>query len=93
MDHQVWRALAFGHVLLALLLVAKTRTTSLIFILLCALMVLRNVGLSWCRLLPLPVVGLLLAGGARYVTGLSAPAQAQMLVARHQLKSGISRRV
>lgn len=72
-DHTLLRALALAYVVIALLLFAKTRTASLIFVLLCGLMLLRNVTLSWRSILALGAMGILLAGGVKYVAGLPPP--------------------
>lgn len=72
-DHALWRAAALLYIVFALLLLAKTRTASLIFILLCCVMLLRNMRFSWRKslLLLLPVG--LLGVGANYIAGLPAP--------------------
>ena len=72
-DHALWRAAAFAYIVIALLLLAKTRTASVIFILLCCVMMLRNMRFSWRKslLLLLPVG--LLGVGANYIAGLPAP--------------------
>jgi O-antigen ligase len=72
-NHTLLRALALAYVVIALLLFAKTRTASLIFILLCGLMLLRNVTLNWRSMLALSALGLLLAGGVKYVADLPPP--------------------
>lgn len=73
-NHALWRALALLYVLGALLLMAKTRTASLIFILLCGLMLLRNFSYSWKRLLPILLLAIALAGGIKFVADLPPPA-------------------
>lgn len=73
-DHALWRALALLYVVGALLLMAKTRTASLIFILLCGLMLMRNFSYSWKRLLPVLLLAVALAGGIKWVADLPPPA-------------------
>lgn len=72
-DYVLWRAAVFVYIVIALLLLAKTRTASVIFILLCCVMILRNVRFSWRKslllLLPVGVLGM----GANYIAGLPAP--------------------
>lgn len=72
-DFALWRAAALVYVVLALLLLAKTRTASVIFIVLCCVMLLRNIRFSWRKslllLLPIGVLGM----GANYIAGLPAP--------------------
>ena len=46
-NHALWHVLAFVYVVVALLLLAKTRTASVIFILLCFLFFSRNTRFSW----------------------------------------------
>ena len=70
---RVWRFLILLYVALALVLLAKTRTASLLFVLLCALLALRQLGWSW-RTVALPVVLLALAaGGWKYALDLPKP--------------------
>ena len=73
-NHAVWRALALLYVVTALLVLAKTRTASLIFILLCGLMLFRNFSFSWRRTLPLIGLAIVLLGAVKYVAGLPPPA-------------------
>lgn len=73
-DHTVWRALALLYVLIALLLFAKSRTASLIFVLLCGLMLLRNVRLNWRSAVLAAALGAILFIGVKYVAALPAPA-------------------
>lgn len=72
-DHAAWRAAAFIYIVIALLLLAKTRTATVIFFLLCGVMMLRNVQFSWSKalllLLPVGFLGM----GANYLAGLPAP--------------------
>ncbi|MCU6435781.1 O-antigen ligase family protein [Undibacterium sp. Jales W-56] len=73
-NHLLIRILVLIYVGLALLLLAKTRTASLIFVLLCVLMALRNLRCSWRSGLALAC---LLAAGLgiwNYVLSLPAPA-------------------
>lgn len=72
-DHALWRAAAFVYIVFALLLLAKTRTASVIFILLCCIMMLRNMRLSWRKALLLLLPVGLLGVGANYLAGLPAP--------------------
>ncbi|MBX9868848.1 MAG: O-antigen ligase family protein, partial [Burkholderiaceae bacterium] len=72
-NYHVWRGLALLYVVIALLVLAKTRTASLLFLLLCGLMLFRNFSWRWPSVLS--VVALLLLGvaGVRYVLALPAP--------------------
>jgi O-antigen ligase len=72
-NHHVWRALALLYVVIALLVLAKTRTASLLFLLLCGLMLLRNFNWRWPSVLSLAALLLLGAAGVRYVLALPAP--------------------
>jgi O-antigen ligase len=72
-NHTLWRAAAFIYIVIALLLLAKTRTASVIFILLCCLMLLRNIRFSWSKLLLLFIPVVPLAFGINYLAGLPAP--------------------
>jgi O-antigen ligase len=72
-DHALWRAFAFIYIVFALLLLAKTRTASVIFILLCSLFVLRNSQFSWRKLLLLLLPIGFLGMGANYIASLPAP--------------------
>ncbi|MBI3285432.1 MAG: O-antigen ligase family protein [Burkholderiales bacterium] len=77
-DHRVWRVLVLLYVVAALVLLAKTRTASLIFVLLCGLMAMRQFRWSW-RSLWLPLLLLAaLAGGWKYALGLPAPATCEV---------------
>lgn len=73
-DHLLWRAAALLYVLVALLLLAKTRTASLIFFLLCAVMLLRNFSFTWRKLVALSIPVLISVAGMNYMAGLPAPA-------------------
>jgi O-antigen ligase len=55
----LWRAVSFVYVLVALVLCSKSRTASLLFVLLCGLLVFRNFSFRWWQLVT--VLGLLLA--------------------------------
>jgi O-antigen ligase len=46
----VWRTLSFVYVLIALVLCTKSRTASLLFVLLCGLLVFRNFSFRWWQL-------------------------------------------
>lgn len=72
-NHHVWRALALLYVVIALLVLAKTRTASLLFLLLCGLMLLRNFSWRWPSVLSLLALMLLGVAGVRYVLALPAP--------------------
>ncbi len=72
-DHAVLRGLALLYVVAALLLLAKTRTASLIFILLCGMLLLHNFSFSLKRLAPLLLVGLATAGGIYHLAHLPPP--------------------
>ncbi|MFZ6750294.1 O-antigen ligase family protein [Undibacterium sp. Ren11W] len=89
-DHQLLRLLALAYVVLALLLFAKTRTASLIFVLLCALILLRNLRLSWRSMLAIAGLGLLLAAAVRYVASLPPPATCitKLMVSEQHLNPG-----
>ena len=72
-NHHLWRALALLYVVFALFVLAKTRTASLLFLLLCGLMLFRNFSWRWPSLLSLAAVLLLSVAGLRYVLTLPAP--------------------
>ena len=72
-NHALWRAAVFGYLVVALLLLAKTRTASLIFILLCGLMLFRNSSFSWRKVLLLFIPLVPMAFGINYLAGLPAP--------------------
>lgn len=72
-NHHGWRALALLYVVFALFVLAKTRTASLLFLLLCGLMLFRHFKWRWPSLLSLAAVLLLSVGGVRYVLTLPAP--------------------
>ena len=72
-NHALWHVLAFVYVVVALLLLAKTRTASVIFILLCCLFFSRNTRFSWKKLSLLLVPVGLLGMGANFIAGLPAP--------------------
>ncbi len=72
-DHLVWRVLMIVYVAAALVLLAKTRTASLLFFLLCGVLILRQMGWSW-RTVALPVILLAALGGAwKYALSLPPP--------------------
>lgn len=72
-DHLVWRVLAIVYVAAALVLLAKTRTASLLFFLLCGVLILRQIGWSW-RVVALPLMLLAaLGGGWKYALSLPPP--------------------
>ena len=73
-DHVAWRAAALLYVVTALLLLAKTRTASLIFILLCLVIVFRQFSFTWRKLLALFILLLMVAASMNYIAGLPAPA-------------------
>lgn len=72
-NFKIWRALSFMYVLVALVLCTKSRTASLLFMLLCGLLVFRNFSFRWWQLGA--VAAVLLAGLASisYVAQLPAP--------------------
>lgn len=77
-DRRLLRMVVLLYVVAALVLLAKTRTASLLFVLLCALMLMRNFSWSW-RSLVLPLVLLAaLAGGWKYALGLPPPATCEV---------------
>lgn len=69
----LWRALTFAYVVAALVLCTKSRTASLLFLLLCGLLIFRNFSFRWWQLGAL--AGTLFVGGAciSYVAQLPAP--------------------
>ncbi|MFZ6770481.1 O-antigen ligase family protein [Undibacterium sp. Di26W] len=72
-DHLLWRVLAIVYVAASLILLAKTRTASLLFVLLCVILLLRQMGWSW-RTFALPLVLLAaLFGGWKYALSLPPP--------------------
>lgn len=72
-DHLLWRVLAIMYVAVTLILLAKTRTASLLFVLLCVILILRQMGWSW-RTFALPLVLLAaLFGGWKYALSLPPP--------------------
>ena len=73
-DHRWLRILVLLYVIGALILLSKTRTASLMFMLMCGLMLMRNFDWSW-RSLILPVVmASALVGGWKYAVNLPPPA-------------------
>lgn len=77
-DHLLWRVLAIVYVAAALVLLAKTRTASLLFFLLCGVLILRQMGWSW-RTVALPVILLAALGGAwKYALSLPPPATCEV---------------
>ncbi|MFZ6675558.1 O-antigen ligase family protein [Undibacterium sp. Xuan67W] len=82
-NHLLIRMFVLAYVVLAVLLLAKSRTASLIFILLCVLMALRN--LRWSRLSALVLAGLLVAGVGTWNYVLSLPAPETCAVNEMQL--------
>jgi len=77
-DYTILRALALLYVVISLVLLAKTRTASLMFVLLCACLLLSRLRWSWRSLLIPFVFGLLLYGGWKYAIGLPAPATCEV---------------
>ncbi|MBC3872344.1 O-antigen ligase family protein [Undibacterium flavidum] len=49
-NFRLWRALSFVYVLIALVLCTKSRTASLLFVLLCGMLVFRNFSFRWWQL-------------------------------------------
>ncbi|MFZ6657106.1 O-antigen ligase family protein [Undibacterium sp. TJN19] len=77
-DHLVLRILVLIYVVAALVLLAKTRTASLLFIVLCVVLVLRHISWSWrTAVLPLIVLAAL-AGGWKYALSLPPPATCEI---------------
>ncbi|MET3117503.1 O-antigen ligase [Undibacterium sp. GrIS 1.8] len=72
-NHQVIRIIVLIYVVTALVLLAKTRTASLIFVLLCALMACRNLRCSWRNAAVLGCFCAGLAGAWQYVLSLPTP--------------------
>ncbi|MFZ6742112.1 O-antigen ligase family protein [Undibacterium sp. JH2W] len=77
-DHLLWRVLALVYVAAALILLAKTRTASLLFFILCGVLVLRKLGWSW-RTVVLPLILLAAVGGTwKYALSLPPPATCEV---------------
>ena len=72
-NHHGWRALAFAYVVVALVLCTKSRTASLLFLLLCGLIVCRNFRFRWWQLLASGTAVLALFFSLNYVAHLPAP--------------------
>ncbi|MBR7746395.1 O-antigen ligase family protein [Undibacterium baiyunense] len=72
-NQHVWRALAFIYVLLALVLCAKSRTASLLFILLCGVLVCRNFRFRWWQVLASGAVLTALIFAINYIAHLPSP--------------------
>jgi O-antigen ligase len=87
-DLVLWRVLALVYVVIALLLLAKTRTASVIFILLCCVFLLRNSRFSWGRLLFLLIPVGMLGLGANFIAGLPAPETCLVTAMRDAKMSG-----
>jgi len=72
-DHRWLRVVVLLYVIAALILLSKTRSASLMFFLMCGLMLMRNFNWSWRSLaLPLLLVASLY-GGWKYATNLPPP--------------------
>ncbi|WP_222613166.1 O-antigen ligase family protein [Undibacterium jejuense] len=73
-DHRWLRIAVLFYVVAALILLSKTRTASLMFFLMCGLMLMQNFNWSW-RSLALPLLLVVsLYGGCKYATNLPPPA-------------------
>lgn len=72
-NQHVWRALAFIYVMLALVLCAKSRTASLLFILLCGVLVCRNFRFRWWQVLASGAVLTALVFAINYIAHLPSP--------------------
>lgn len=72
-NQHVWRALAFIYVLLALVLCTKSRTASLLFILLCGVLVCRNFRFRWWQVLASGAVLTALVFAINYIAHLPSP--------------------
>ena len=72
-NQHAWRALAFIYVLLALVLCAKSRTASLLFILLCGVLVCRNFRFRWWQVLASGAVLTALVFAINYIAHLPSP--------------------
>lgn len=72
-NQHAWRALAFIYVLLALVLCAKSRTASLLFILLCGVLVCRNFRFRWWQVLASGAVLTTLVFAINYIAHLPSP--------------------
>lgn len=72
-NQHAWRALAFIYVLLALVLCAKSRTASLLFILLCGVLVCRNFRFRWWQVLASGAVLTALVFASNYIAHLPSP--------------------
>ncbi|GGX13801.1 O-antigen ligase family protein [Undibacterium macrobrachii] len=72
-NQHAWRALAFIYVLLALVLCAKSRTASLLFILLCGVLVCRNFRFRWWQVFASGAVLTALVFAINYIAHLPSP--------------------
>lgn len=72
-NQHVWRALAFIYVLLALALCTKSRTASLLFILLCGVLVCRNFRFRWWQVLASGAISTALVFAINYIAHLPSP--------------------
>jgi len=73
-EHRWLRIMVLLYVIAALILLSKTRSASLMFFLMCGLMLMRNFNWSW-RSLALPFLLVMsLYGGWKYATNLPPPA-------------------
>ncbi len=72
-DHAVWRALAFIYVSAALILCAKSRTASLLFVILCGILVCRNFSFRWWQMAVLGAVVVAGIAGVNYAAQMPAP--------------------
>lgn len=81
-NHLWWRAAVLVYVVLALILLAKTRTASLLFVFLCGLMVLRRLGKSWYSAILVLIVTASLLGGWNYAVNLPPPPTCEVRLVR-----------
>jgi hypothetical protein len=72
-NHHVWRALSFFYVVAALVMCTKSRTASLLFVLLCLLIVCRNFRFRWWQLLASAAAVASLVFTINYVSHLPSP--------------------
>ncbi|AZP11231.1 O-antigen ligase family protein [Undibacterium parvum] len=86
-DQHVVRAVAWLYVVAALLLFAKSRTASLLLLVLCTHMLLRNVRLNTRTVILAALLGATLFGGVKYLAALPPPATCltKQMVSEQQL--------
>ncbi|MFZ6798599.1 O-antigen ligase family protein [Undibacterium sp. Di24W] len=70
----LWRAVSFVYVLVALVLCSKSRTASLLFVLLCGLLVFRNFSFRWWQLVAVMALFFAAVFSISRIAQMSAPA-------------------